>query len=160
MTEVQLSIEAGGDWEPGTRVQVYWDAGDGSVDFAAPLLAAPKPAWPGIGRFGTWLGHRWLGSTFLGAQPRTTGFLGAPWIHDPWLAPVERVPARVQVPRSDGLFTFAAKPVDPEGNLLAGSVTGTVVELRHEPPGALNLALSSWDSTTRVATFTFDAHTE
>lgn len=155
MIQVPLTIEAASDWVPGTRVQVYWDAGSGAVDMDAPLLGAPVPAWRNLAAFNGWLKCGWIGSTWLGAQPNLSGMFDGPWLIDPWCEPVERVTVRVSVPRMDGPVIFESRSVDESGNQSA-SGTQSRLRIQQRLTGCYNFAFSDWDSTLRVASFTFE----
>ncbi len=44
---VTIRVPVDPSWDGGTRLQVYGDAGSGTVDFAKPLLARPAEVMPG-----------------------------------------------------------------------------------------------------------------
>lgn len=159
MRALQLRIAPAHDWPLGTRLNVFWDAGTGTVDFARPLLMRSVAAFPDM------FPARTPGGCYPGRI--TPGFVApkaGPRDHILGLdTPADtrrKVLIDVPLPRFQGAAKFAVSVYDEFGNAEAGASPSFNVALSGEPPDAFDPALSAYDATTDTVTVTFSKNTE
>lgn len=135
--------------DAGDAVQMYTDAGSGTVDLAKPMLARPK-AIHATGRRSRGLGSGVLGRGPLGqATPpvESNGGLGSGLLGAGALgSSAEFVEAVIAVRPMYGVLKVAARVVDREGNVQGSAPEIAVMVSSSTPPGMRSFAYESMQS--------------
>ena len=159
---VSLRVPVQSGWRQRDRVQVYGDAGTGTIDTTRPLLSRrldmfprdrrEEVAPPGYARV------PYASVPYGGRGPRVphvAGWARYPYASVPYARGFDFIEVGVRVGQDFGMYKFAAQVIDGAGN-----VQGSLVEFSHlisgEDPRALrSFKFDSFDGPSDTVSFSF-----
>lgn len=152
---IEIQVEVDSSWRRNTEIQIFTDAGTGTVDTAAPLLSRrynPYKANVDEGGYGL----RRYGATAYGhlvAHLKGDGAGEYAYGEEPYSgAEKESFAVPVRVPDSYDVWKFAAQAVDAAGNAQSAALEEVSIALSGRSPKRVqDFAFTSYAS--RIATF-------
>ena len=163
-TPVTIRVPIDESWDAGTRIQVFTDAGTGTVDENNPLLARARDVFP-AGRRSEGYGLQPYGLGGYGLNtpdPKRSGGFGEPVYEEgPYGDSQARVELTVKIPPAFGKWIFAVKTVDAQGNVQTDpALQISRIVSATEPPTVTDLAFVSYDAVNDRVTLSFTRNTE